>query len=105
MILKLECFQRISKDLCKLTTIQLFNDMVCSLQRFDSSKKGITKQSSDKLNNTMVFSEKGDAYTDSQHINEGLMTIESRDLAKSPYNFDKIKVTGPQKEGSVYMFQ
>ena len=54
----------------------------------------------------MVFTEKmGDAYTDSQHINEQFMTIESRDLARSPYNINKIKVLGNHKENSVYLFQ
>lgn len=54
----------------------------------------------------MVFTEKmGDAYTDSQHINDGMITVESRDLARSPYNIDKIKVLGTQREGSVYLFQ
>lgn len=54
----------------------------------------------------MVFSEKmGDAYTDSQHINEGIITLESRELAQSPYNFNKIKIFEPQREGSVYLFQ
>ena len=34
----------------------------------------------------------GDAYSDSQHMNDGIITVLSRDLAKSPYNLDIIKV-------------
>eukprot|EP00345_Euplotes_harpa_P000821 CAMPEP_0168323446 /NCGR_PEP_ID=MMETSP0213-20121227/3487_1 /TAXON_ID=151035 /ORGANISM="Euplotes harpa, Strain FSP1.4" /LENGTH=186 /DNA_ID=CAMNT_0008325521 /DNA_START=709 /DNA_END=1266 /DNA_ORIENTATION=+ len=54
----------------------------------------------------MVFSEQmGDAYTDSQHLNDGIMTVNSRDLVNSPYNFNKIKVIQPSHDGSVYMFK
>mmetsp|Transcript_9554 Transcript_9554/g.8411 ORF Transcript_9554/g.8411 Transcript_9554/m.8411 type:complete len:155 (-) Transcript_9554:120-584(-) len=54
----------------------------------------------------MVFSEKmGDAYTDSQHINDGYITLESRDLARSPYDIDRIKILGTQRDGSVLLFQ
>lgn len=75
-------------------------------KRGQGNTRDFKKQFSDKLNNTMVFSEKmGDAYTDSQHINEGIITLESRELAQSPYNFNKIKIFEPQREGSVYLFQ
>lgn len=47
----------------------------------------------------------GDAYTDSQHLNDGIMTVNSRDLVNSPYNFNKIKVIQPSHDGSVYMFK
>jgi len=53
----------------------------------------------------MVFSEQGDAYTDSQHINDCIMTIRTRDLYESQHNFDKTKGYGSKRESSVYMFQ
>lgn len=72
---------------------------------FHKQSSGGYRQSIDKLNKTMVFSEAGDAYTDSQHINDGILTLRSRDLANSPYNFDKNKILGTQRESSVCMYQ
>ena len=42
----------------------------------------------------------GDAYSDSQHINDGIITVRSRDLVKSPFNLDRINIIQPTHEGS-----
>ncbi|CAI2361333.1 unnamed protein product [Moneuplotes crassus] len=83
------------------------NNRPSEFARLDSmNSKKIFKQCSDRLNHTHVFSEAmGDAYTDSQHINDVMMTIGSRELACSPYNIDKVRMKQNHKEGSIYQFQ
>ncbi|CAI2384018.1 unnamed protein product [Moneuplotes crassus] len=83
------------------------NNRPSDFKRKDSlNSKRVFKQSSDRLNHTHVFSEAmGDAYTDSQHVNDAMITFNSRELAGSPYNINKVRVKQNNKDGSVYQFQ
>lgn len=57
----------------------------------------------------------GDAFTDSQHINDWIMSVESRDLgrsccndyalAQSPYNYNKIRLWEEARQDSVYWYK
>lgn len=75
--------------------------------RLDSLKsKKFYKKLSDRLNQTHVWSEAmGDAYTDSQHINDGMMTVESGDIPLRMYSINKIRDRSNKKDSSVALFQ
>mmetsp|Transcript_32052 Transcript_32052/g.31439 ORF Transcript_32052/g.31439 Transcript_32052/m.31439 type:complete len:182 (-) Transcript_32052:18-563(-) len=47
----------------------------------------------------------GDAYTDSQHINDGIMTIESQELPFFPYSIHNFRHNQNQRENSILLFR